>query len=76
MIPASLRLCCTLRVLGDFMLNSTDIISDKYVPYSREQKHVLLFRKSTLRGCYKSRHVTKRDMSVFEYLNFKVVTTQ
>ena len=44
------------------------------IPQSREQKHVLLFRKSTLRGCYKPRHVTKQDMLVFEYLNFKLVT--
>ena len=29
------------------------------ISYSQEQKHVLLFRKSALRGFYKLRHVTK-----------------
>ena len=41
--------------------------------YSRKQKHVLLFRKSTLRGCYKLRQVTKHDTLVFEYFNFEIV---
>ena len=49
-------------------------IYSMYCIYSCEQKHMLLFRKSTFRGCYKPRHVNKRDMLVFEYLNFKVVT--
>ena len=31
--------------------------NQNWIPYNREQKHVLLFRKSTLRGCYKARHV-------------------
>ena len=30
------------------------------LPYSCEQKHVLLFRKSTLKGFLKPRHVTKK----------------
>ena len=45
------------------------------IPYSREQKHVLLFRKSSLWGCYKPRHVTKRDVLLFKsskILDFKV----
>ena len=40
------------------------------VPYSREQEHVLLFRKSSLGGCYNSRHVTKRDVFLFINSNF------
>ena len=39
------------------------------LPYIHEQKHVLLFRKSSLWGCYKPRHVTKRD--VFLFINSK-----
>ena len=35
---------------------------------SRQQKHVLLFRKSALRVCYKLRHVTRKEMFLFEYL--------
>jgi hypothetical protein len=41
----------------------------------REQKHVLLFRKSSPWGCYKLRHVTKRDMLLFKnskILDFEV----
>jgi hypothetical protein len=31
------------------------------MPYNYEQKPVLLLKKSTLRECYKPRHVTKQD---------------
>ena len=40
------------------------------VPYSREQKHVLLFRKSALRGCYKPRHVTKQDVLLLATIRY------
>ena len=36
-----------------------------YIPKSRDQKHVLLFRKSSVWECYKPRHVTKRDIFLF-----------
>ena len=48
---------------------NSDLALNIWLLYSREQKHVLLSRKSTLRGCYKLRHVTKRDMLVFEFQN-------
>ena len=38
---------------------------DTKVTYSREQKHVLLFRKSTLMVRFKPRHVTKQDLFIF-----------
>ena len=41
------------------------LISMFCLPYSYEQKHVLLFRKSTLKGCFKLRHVTEQDMFIF-----------
>ena len=49
-------------------------VKNKYISYSSEQKHMFLFMKSTLRGCYKPRHVTKLDVVLFEYLNYKKVT--
>ena len=44
------------------------------IQYNCKQKHIFLFRKSSLRGFYKPRHVTKLDVLLFEYLNYKKVT--
>ena len=46
------------------------------VPYNRKQKHVLLFRKSTLKGCLKPRNVTKRDIFYSKILHAYAILEQ
>ena len=45
-------------------------------PYNRKQKHVLLFRKSTLKGCLKPRNVTKQDIFYSKILHAYAILEQ